>query len=746
MLRHRSTLSCALALCLIFATAAQAFPATPRAVVPFFAENASNEAILSEMALHPAAVRRGSVTYMAYQGPGYDPFVVSYDEATGAWNGPHRVGTNPLILDAHGAPALFFDAAGRLHVLYGGHGLRLFHARATGPGVLDSWEDLPYIDTYGTYPQVMDAPDGRVLLFYRSLGHDWVVRESDTAREIFGEAVTVLQAAADTWWYADFRPGTDGNVHAAFVWVDNVARASGSTLGRRNAYYMRRDVSGEWYTATGTPVPIPVTRKIADESLRIYDSQGAGTNEISVKEDSTGAPCVLFITGSGAGKDAYTWTFARSSEDTWTFTPITTADHTFDSGAILPGEDGFVEALLVAGYSGAVGTTDLDPRGRGGAIERWTSSDYGMTWERDARITPDENGTAFADPQFVLDGEGSARAVFVEWVTDPSNFFNRMFLWGDDGLVSREVTTTVSRLAGPARAQTAVEISKLGFPEGAKTIVLATEKDFPDALAGVPLAHRLNAPLLLTATDTLSTGVAEEIARLGATSAVLLGGTNALSASIESELLARTRVTTIERVSGETRYDTALEISRRMHDPTDGVKIAVLVSGQNWPDAATAAPLAAVMGAPILLTRSDMLMPQAAQALVEWGTSKTLVVGGTSVISPAVENAVPFPTRLAGATRYETAAAVAEAGLELNYLPYRVLVATGLKFPDALAGAALASRLRAPVLLTHPDVLPDAALGYFDAHHSTITRSFIIGNTGAVSAGVEKVIGKQSGD
>lgn len=713
--------------------------------VPFFAENASNEAILSEMALHPASIKRGTVTYIAYQGPGYDPYVASYDDATGTWDGPYRAGENPLLLDAHGAPAIFFDAQGRLHVIFGSHSRPMWHSRASVPGRIDVWEDLPYIDTVGTYPQIMDAADGRALLFYRTVDYDWVLRTSDANREVFGEATSILAGAADTWWYADFRPAGNGAVNAAFVWVNNFARLTGETWGRENAYYMHRNPDGSWQDATGTPVAIPVDHETADEKVRIFDSAGNAVNEISVKQDSEDVPCVLFLTGSGSGPGAFTWTFARLEDGAWRFTPIATTDHYFDSGAILPGEGASIEAVLVTGENDATGTVGTDMRGRGGKLERFISDDHGLTWRSLGFISPDEPGIDFGDPQFVDGGSGDERLVFCEWNNDPGNFFNRMFLWGESGLVTRDITSTVKRVAGPARAQTAVEISKMGFPEGARTVVLATEKDFPDALAGVPLAQRLEAPLLLTAPDGLSPGVADEILRVGATTAVLLGGPNALGPEVEADLYRDAGIKSIQRIQGIDRYETALEISRRLYDPTHTVTNAVVVSGQDWPDAATGAPLAAAWGVPILLTKRDEVPGPTLVALSEWGTTSTVVIGGTAVIGDSAEDLLPGPVRVAGATRYETAQKVAEYGSRVCMLPYRALVATGLKFPDALAGATLAARLRAPVLLTMPDPLSEPASAYLLDNASNITRLVILGDTAVVSDDIERALAKMLG-
>lgn len=719
-------------------------PAVAHAVeMPFFAENGGSEATLSEMALHPASVRVGSVTYIAYQGPGFDPYVASYDEETGEWDGPYRAGTNILSLDTHGAPSMFVDSSGRLHLIYGGHQRALSHARASVSGRIDSWEELPYVDTAGTYPQVMQDAAGRVLLFYRTAAYDWVSRVSDADRELFGEARIVLSGASDTWWYADFRQGSGGSVHAAFVWVDNNLRLTGETWGRQNAYYMHRRPDGTWTDAAGTPVTLPIEHAAADATVRFYDSNALGVNEISVKEDASGAPCVLFLAENDDGPHSFTWTFARYAAGQWDVSPIADADHYFDSGAILPGPEGSLEAVLVVGKSGADGGVGQSMRGRGGRLERWVSSDDGATWAFDQTVSPQEPGTTFADPQFVKDGSGDARLTFMEWSNDDSAFFNRMYLWGEGGLVSREITPTVERVAGPARAQTAVEISKVGFPDGARSVVIATERDYPDALTGVPLANHLSAPLLLTAAGSLSDGVAEEVSRLGATNAVLLGGTAALSGQIETQLRARTRVRTIERLQGPTRYDTALEIARRMYDPTREQTQAVVVSGEGWPDAASAAPLAAAMDVPVLLVRRDGLPEPTLTAFEEWGTTDSLVVGGESVISADVEQQLPAPVRLAGATRYETAVEVAQYGLQEALLPHRVMFATGARFPDALSGASLAARLRSPVLFVQIDQLPNGVWTYFNANKPQITRVFILGQEASISTGLENYLAKR---
>jgi putative cell wall-binding protein len=90
------------------------------------------------------------------------------------------------------------------------------------------------------------------------------------------------------------------------------------------------------------------------------------------------------------------------------------------------------------------------------------------------------------------------------------------------------------------------------------------------------------------------------------------------------------------------------------------------------------------------------------------------------------------PIRISGADRYATSAAISRSsfspGVPVAY------VATGLNYPDALAGGAAAGRAGGPVLLTDPGTLPQVIrdeLARLDPQ-----RIVVLGGTGAVSSRV----------
>ncbi|MEE8599498.1 MAG: cell wall-binding repeat-containing protein [Euzebya tangerina] len=122
--------------------------------------------------------------------------------------------------------------------------------------------------------------------------------------------------------------------------------------------------------------------------------------------------------------------------------------------------------------------------------------------------------------------------------------------------------TEIVRLAGPDRFSTAATIALDRFdPDDVDTVLLATGGDFPDALAGVPLATALDAPILLTATDTLTDTTATALAQLDPDTVIALGGTAAISdQTLTAAGSAGDRAST-RRLAGPTRFETATAIA-----------------------------------------------------------------------------------------------------------------------------------------------------------------------------------------
>ena len=181
-----------------------------------------------------------------------------------------------------------------------------------------------------------------------------------------------------------------------------------------------------------------------------------------------------------------------------------------------------------------------------------------------------------------------------------------------------------------------------------------------------------------------------------------------VSGAVAVQTAAPAAAVTTSRIYGADRFATAVEISKRHFPGT--VDRVVVASGEDFPDALGAGPLAAHFGAPLLLVPRDGVLP--AKVATEIGRLKASsieVVGGASVISDDMlkqlsSSAQPGGTawRWAGKDRYETAARLAYGAPEGS----TVFVSSGLGFADALGGGAAAAHLGGPLVLTEPTRLP----------------------------------------
>ncbi|WP_226580886.1 S8 family serine peptidase [Halobacillus litoralis] len=277
-----------------------------------------------------------------------------------------------------------------------------------------------------------------------------------------------------------------------------------------------------------------------------------------------------------------------------------------------------------------------------------------------------------------------------------------------DAKQSIENIRDLHRISGPTSIQTSTAISQIGWneldekdlkidgtTETGKFVILATGRDFPDSLAASPLASYLNSPVLLEKRDRLSVSIEEELERLKATDVVLIGGANAISEGVEDDL--ETEGYHTYRVSGSDRYETAIAVNRLIPYETNK---AFIISGQEFPDALSAAGYSGMYQYPIVYVRSDSIPDPVQSYMEESGITKTYIVGGTHPVSEDVESRLPDsnPLRIAGKNRYETNRAMHRTFG--NDEAEELYFATGRNFPDGMAVAPLAVQSSSPIILT----------------------------------------------
>lgn len=268
----------------------------------------------------------------------------------------------------------------------------------------------------------------------------------------------------------------------------------------------------------------------------------------------------------------------------------------------------------------------------------------------------------------------------------------------------KTINSTLYRLQGNNRYETAVEISKKY--KSSDYVILASGLNSADALAGVPLADAYRAPVLLTAKNAITNSTLNEIKRLKAKTVIILGGTGAISKSVENKI--KNLGVTTNRIGGKTRFATARLIAERLMSIKGYYPSEVFfVNYSSYADALSVSTVAAIKGAPILYVKKDGALDSDTTAYLKKVKSylnNAYVIGGAGVISEKVRSSYirnsigKTPTRIYGSNRYDTCVAVNETFSSI-FTDRVICVAKGLDFPDALSGGAIAAYVGSPLLL-----------------------------------------------
>jgi subtilisin family serine protease len=194
----------------------------------------------------------------------------------------------------------------------------------------------------------------------------------------------------------------------------------------------------------------------------------------------------------------------------------------------------------------------------------------------------------------------------------------------------------------------------------------------------------------------------------------------------------------LRRIAGADRFATAAAISAATFTPH--VPYLFIATGSGFPDALAGSAVAAQLGAPLLLVSKTVIPAPTLAEIQRLKPFHIFVLGGTGVISETVRTqlkaydapASAGPYRYAGADRYATAALISGEVFAPNVST--AFIATGMNFPDGLAGAPATSVLGGPLLLVTQSSIPSATRG--ELMRLRPGRIVILGGTAAVSGTV----------
>ncbi|MFC0525276.1 cell wall-binding repeat-containing protein [Pontibacillus salicampi] len=222
-------------------------------------------------------------------------------------------------------------------------------------------------------------------------------------------------------------------------------------------------------------------------------------------------------------------------------------------------------------------------------------------------------------------------------------------LGGEHGAISTKVEkeiedkilpgSTVKRLAGTNRYETSADIaSELARYKNVEEIFVTTGDDkSPDALSIAPYAGAQSSPILFTNENYLSQEVKDYINLHNVKKVTIIGGPNAVSDRVKSQLKSVTN--SVTRVYGTDRYKTSVAIADKYYG--NSFSQAFFARGDKTVDALSASSLAASYDAPIILTKTGSLPSVVKSKLNKLPLRPTVYyLGGPNAISNNTRNTI----------------------------------------------------------------------------------------------------------
>lgn len=266
-----------------------------------------------------------------------------------------------------------------------------------------------------------------------------------------------------------------------------------------------------------------------------------------------------------------------------------------------------------------------------------------------------------------------------------------------------KATVSETTIAGDDRYKTAVEISKNYSSTSKHAVIVNGQKGIVDALTATPYASLKKAPILMTQSTKLNADTKKELTRRGVKTVDIVGGVNSVSDAVKAEIEAMG--IKVNRIAGDSKYDTALEVAKRIDGISNISKIAV-ANGEVLADAVSVAAPAAQNKMPIILAHPTKGLDAEVKKYIDGeGISTSYVIGGTSSVSTATQNSLPgTKKRLEGTDRQGTNASVIKefytsSSYDNMYVAKSGQVNKSDEIADALAVGVLAASNQDPVML-----------------------------------------------
>lgn len=242
-------------------------------------------------------------------------------------------------------------------------------------------------------------------------------------------------------------------------------------------------------------------------------------------------------------------------------------------------------------------------------------------------------------PILMSDPTGANAEDLLSYVQENMFPDGQVYILGGTGAVPAIVENTlkssgynVKRLSGKDRYATNIKILEESIDKGGNMseLLICTGNNFADSLSasvtGLPILLVNNNTGKLTTEQLNFLNISNDLIDI----CYIIGGTGAVPESLQNamELYGDT-----ERIKGKNRYATSAAIASKF---MPGAEVAIVVSGQNFPDGLCGGPLGYNLGAPLLLTYSGAEI-DAANYVQKNGIEIGVILGGKGAVSKESE-------------------------------------------------------------------------------------------------------------
>lgn len=447
-----------------------------------------------------------------------------------------------------------------------------------------------------------------------------------------------------------------------------------------DGYYMLLNVKNNNYAITGTNNKVSINNgesyleqkyHIQHVSDGYYKIENVSTGKVLTASGSTGAKQLYVTESAYKGSDSQLWCFIEPEEGKYVIKSklgnvISVTAGTFQNGTSVSlnryknnaAQKWNMEKTDITFLSDAesVSGDNVNRIFNSSSIARCAGNNRYETAILSAELLKTGNAVSTFDNIIVASGENypdalagsylarvkNAPILLVDslrenelavYIYDNLSKNGTVYILGGTGAVSKrfeellQESATVKRLEGYNRYETNIAILNEA-DYGDKELIVCTGEAFADSLS----AAAIGKPVLLVE-DMLSKSQKSYIEKMLPEKIFIVGGTGAVSKSLENECSQYAQTT---RISGYSRYTTSTAVGYAFFGESN--ENAVLAYAHNYPDGLSGSSLALSINAPVVLTDNSSNYALAANYVKNTGVKKAVVMGGTSLISDTVIN------------------------------------------------------------------------------------------------------------